>query len=196
MNTTILMILATGSLLAQATVSRDAIWADSVKRGPMVRAIRGLGTIANPTTAELRIAETQMAELNLGQAVDVDTRVGGILKGEVARIDPAVQNGTVLVAVKLDQPTTVPSETRVDGTIELERLNDVVYVGRPVFGSQNSETTLFKIDADNAHATKVRVRFGRSSVNTIEVVEGLKVGDRVILSDMKAYEQYDRVALK
>jgi HlyD family secretion protein len=196
MNKIILITLAVGSLFAQPTVSRDAVWVDSVKRGTMIRSVRGLGTIADGTTVELKIAETQMAEVKPGQAVDVDTRVAGLLKGRVTRVDTTAINGTVTVAVGLDQPTSVATGTSVDGAIQLDRLNDVMYVGRPVFAKLNSEATIFKIDADNAHATKVPVRFGRVSVNTVEVVEGIKVGDRVILSDMKAYDQYDRITLR
>jgi HlyD family secretion protein len=162
----------------------------------MIRAVRGLGTIADRTTVELKVAETQMTEVKPGQAVNVDTRVEGVLKGRVTRVDAAVMNGTATVAVGLEQPTSVAPGTSVDGAIELDRLNDVVYVGRPVFAQLNSNVMLFKIDADNAQATKVRVRFGRVSVNTIEVVEGIKVGDRVIVSDMKAYDQYDRITLR
>jgi HlyD family secretion protein len=193
---TILIAFGAGSSFAQdTTVNRDTIWFESVKREPMVRSVRGLGTVANRTTVELKLPEGQISEVRAGQAVTVDPQEAPSAKGRVTRVDPAV-NGMATVAVGLLQDTSAAPGTSVDGTIELERLNDAVYVGRPIFGKPNSEGTLFKVDADGLHATKVRVRFGRPSVNMLEVLEGLQVGDRVILSDMGAYEQYDRVTLK
>jgi HlyD family secretion protein len=117
--------------------------------------------------------------------------------GRVSRIDPAVQNGTVTVDVRLEGklPDGARPDLSVDGTVELERLNDVVYVGRPVFGQPNSVITLFRLEPDNREATRVQVKLGRSSVNTIEVVEGLRVGDQVILSDMSAQDAHNRIRL-
>jgi HlyD family secretion protein len=146
--------------------------------------------------AELKIAETQAKDIQLNQKASIDTR-NGIIPGHVVRIDPNVVNGTRTVDVKLDGPLppgAVP-DLSVDGTVEIERLADVVYVGRPVFAQPNSSATLFKIDPDGKGASRVTVKFGRSSVNLIEVVEGLKVGDRVILSDMSAQDQNDRIRL-
>lgn len=146
--------------------------------------------------AELKIAETQAKDVTLGQDAQIDTR-NGIIPGKVSRIDPAVINGTRTVDVRLIgalPPGAVP-DLSVDGTIELENLSDVVYVGRPVFGQPNSTTSLFKIDPDGKGASRVQVKLGRSSVNTIEVLDGLKVGDRVILSDMSAWDGHDRIRL-
>ncbi len=146
--------------------------------------------------AELKIPETQAKDVALGQKAEVDTR-NGIIQGKVSRIDPAAVNGTVTVDVKLEGelPQGARPDLSVDGTIEIEKLNDVLYVGRPTFGQPNSTVTLFKVDPDGKGATRVQVKLGRSSVNTIEILEGLRVGDTVILSDMSAYDAYDRIRL-
>ena len=147
--------------------------------------------------AQLKIAETQAKDIQLGQKAEIDTR-NGIVEGRVARIDPSVQNGTRTVDVTLTGalPKGAVPDLSVDGTIELERLNDVLFMGRPAFGQDQSLVGLFKIGADGATAERVQVKLGRSSVNTIEVLSGLKVGDQVILSDMSAYDAYDRIRLK
>ncbi len=113
------------------------------------------------------------------------------------RKDPSVQNGTVTVDVKLEGelPSGAVPDLSVDGTIELERLNDVMFVGRPVFGQPNSLVTLFKVDLDGKEAQRVQVKLGRTSVNTIEILEGLRVGDQVILSDMSAQDAHNRIRL-
>jgi multidrug efflux pump subunit AcrA (membrane-fusion protein) len=120
-----------------------------------------------------------------------------VIPGRVSRIDPAVREGTVTVDVKLEGslPQGARPDLSVDGTIELEHLADIVYVGRPAFGQPNSAVTLFRTDADGKGATRVHVKLGRASVNTIEVVEGLRPGDQVILSDMSAWDAQDRVRL-
>jgi HlyD family secretion protein len=157
-----------------------------------------LAKVADPTRlkAELKIAETQMKDIALNLPAEIDTR-NGIVPGHVVRMDPAAQNGTVTVDVMLDGP--LPSGSRpelsVDGTIELARLKEVVYVGRPVFGQPNSTVGLFRVDPDGKGATRVNVKFGRASVNTIEVLGGLRVGDRVILSDMSQWDSQPRVRL-
>jgi HlyD family secretion protein len=147
--------------------------------------------------AALQIQETQAKDVMIGQPVEIDTR-NGVVKGKVARIDPSVINGTRTVdATILDAlpPGAVP-DLSVEGTIELERLKDVMYVGRPVFGQAQSVVTLFRIGLDGRMATRTQVKFGRTSVNTIEVLEGLKVGDQVLLSDMSQYDGQDRIELK
>ncbi len=146
--------------------------------------------------AELKIAETQAKDIVLGQDAQIDTR-NGIIPGKVSRIDPAVINGTRTVDARLigALPSGAVPDLSVDGTIELENLSDVVYMGRPVFGQPNSTITIFKIDPDGKGASRVPVKLGRTSVNTIEVVDGLKVGDRVILSDMSAMDGHDRIRL-
>jgi HlyD family secretion protein len=175
-----------------------------VEEGLKVLAGAPLGKVAQPRhlKAELKIAETQVKDIVIGQPADIDTRLAGggsngHIEGHVSRIDPSILNGTVTVDVALngDLPPGAKPDLSVDGTIQLEKLDDVVYVGRPVFGQQDQTATLFKIDAEGKYATKVKVTFGRSSVNTIEVKDGLKVGDRVILSDMSAYDNYDRIKL-
>ena len=146
--------------------------------------------------AELKIAETQAKDIALGQDAQVDTR-NGIIPGKVSRLDPAVINGTRVVDVRLigALPAGAVPDLSVDGTVELENLSDVVYVGRPVFGQPNSTVSLFKVDPDGKGAARIPVKLGRSSVNTIEVLDGLKVGDKVILSDMSAWDVHDRIRL-
>jgi len=157
-----------------------------------------LAKIAQPKKlkATLKIPETQVKDVAIGQTASIDTR-NGIIPGHVSRIDPAAVNGTVDVDVSLEGP--LPPGARpdlsVDGTITLERLADVVYVGRPVVGQPGAKVTLFKLDADGKEAQRVPVALGRSSVNNIEVVDGLKVGDQVILSDMSAQDAYNRIRL-
>jgi HlyD family secretion protein len=157
-----------------------------------------LAKVAQPwkLKAVLQIAETQAKDIALGQIAEIDTR-NGVIPGKVIRIDPAVLNGTRTVDVKLEGelPAGAVPDLSVDGTIELERLNDVLYVGRPVFGQPNSLVTLFKLDGEGKEALRTQVKLGRSSVNTIEILEGLKVGDNVILSDMSAQDQHNRIRL-
>lgn len=157
-----------------------------------------LAKVAQPwkLKADLKIAETQAKDIQLGQVASIDTR-NGVIPGKVSRIDPAVINGTRTVDVKLegDLPPGAVPDLSVDGTIELERLDNVVYVGRPVFGQANSLVSLFRYDPETREANRVQVKLGRSSVNTIEIVDGLKVGDQVILSDMSAYDNQNRIRL-
>jgi HlyD family secretion protein len=146
--------------------------------------------------AELQIAETQAKDILLGQKASIDTR-NGIIPAHVVRIDPNVINGTRTVDCKLDGPLpsgAVP-DLSVDGTVEIQRLPDVVYIGRPVFGQPDSSVSIFKLDPDGKGASRVTVKLGRGSVNTIEVLDGLKVGDQVILSDMSAQDQNPRIRL-
>ena len=170
-----------------------------VEVGQQVAPGTNLARVANPSRlkAEIKIAETQAKDIQLGQKAEIDTR-NGIVEGRVARIDPSVQNGTRTVDVTLTGalPKGAVPDLSVDGTIELERLNDVLFMGRPAFGQDQSVVGLFKISADGINAERVQVKLGRSSVNTIEVLSGLKVGDQVILSDMSAYDAYDRIRLK
>lgn len=170
-----------------------------LEEGQQVQPGAILAKVAQPwrLKAELKIQETQAKDIMLGQKAEIDTR-NGVIPGRVSRIDPAVLNGTRTVDVKLEgalPPGAVP-DLNVDGVIELERLNDVLFVGRPVFGQQDSQITLFKVDSDGKGAQRVQVKLGRASVNTIEILEGLKVGDTVILSDMSAYDNTDRIRLQ
>jgi HlyD family secretion protein len=158
-----------------------------------------LARVAQPShlKAQLKIAETQAKDISIGQKASVDTH-NGIIAGHVIRIDPAVQNGTVTVDVGLDGtlPPGARPDLSVEGTVEIERLADILYVGRPVHGEANSTVGLFKVVDDGKEAARVQVQLGRSSVNTVEIVKGLEVGDKVILSDMSAWDNYDRVQLK
>jgi HlyD family secretion protein len=158
-----------------------------------------LARVADPKKlkAEIKIAETQAKDVAIGEKASIDTR-NGIVSGHVSRIDPSVVNGTVTVDVAIDQPLPpgARADLSVDGTIEIENLKDVLYVGRPVHGQSDSTVGIFKLDEDGSDATRVNVKLGRASVNTIEVVQGLKVGDKVILSDMSAWDNYDRIRLK
>jgi multidrug efflux pump subunit AcrA (membrane-fusion protein) len=158
-----------------------------------------LARVAQPShlKAQLKIAETQAKDISIGQKASVDTH-NGIIAGHVTRIDPAVQNGTVTVDVGLEGtlPPGARPDLSVEGTVEIERLSDILFVGRPVHGEANSTVGLFKVVDDGKEAARVQVQLGRSSVNTVEILKGLEVGDKVILSDMSAWDNYDRVQLK
>ncbi len=178
----------------------DGVLADlPLEDGQWVMPGMNLARVVQPgrLKAELRIPETQARDVAVGQVALIDTR-SDTIQGRVMRIDPAVQNGTVQVDVRLEGP--LPKEARsdlsVDGTVEIERLTDVLYVGRPAFGQANSIVGLFKVVEDGKAAVRVTVRLGRSSVNTIEIIDGLLEGEQVILSDMSAYDNHDRVRLK
>ena len=158
-----------------------------------------LARVADPKKlkAEIKIAETQAKDVTPGQIAAIDTR-NGVVNGHVSRIDPSVVNGTVTVDVTIDGPLPLGArpDLSVDGTVTLENLKDVLFVGRPVHGQPDSTIGIFKIIDDGSEAVRVNVKLGRSSVNTIEIVQGLKVGDKVILSDMSAWDNFDRIRLK
>jgi len=170
-----------------------------VEVGQRVTAGTNVARVADPTRlkAQIRIAETQAKDVQIGQKAEVDTR-NGVVEGRVSRVDPSVVNGTVTVDVIFSGP--LPAGARadltVDGTIELERMADVIYVGRPAFGQELSTVGLFKLVDNGQDAVRVQVKLGRSSVNTIEIQGGLQPGDQVILSDMSAWDRYDRISLK
>jgi HlyD family secretion protein len=170
----------------------------TLQAGQRVTPSATLAKIVQPTKlkAEIKIAETQAKDILIGQAASVDTR-NGIIPGHVTRVDPAVQNGTVTVDVQLEGP--LPKGARpdlsVDGTIELERLENVLYVGRPVQGQPESTVGLFRLVEGGKYAVRVPVKLGRSSVSTIEILQGLEVGDQVILSDMSTWDSHERVRL-
>jgi len=157
-----------------------------------------LAKVAQPTRlkAELKIPETQAKDVQVGLLASIDTR-NGIISGHVMRVDPAVQNGTVTVDVKLEGalPKGARPDLSVEGTIEIENLKDVIYVGRPAFGQPNSTVGIFKLDEEGSGAARVQVKLGRSSVNTVEILEGLKPGDRVVLSDMSTWDAFNRIRL-
>jgi HlyD family secretion protein len=170
-----------------------------IQVGAQVNPGTNLARVANPgrLMAEIKIAETQARDIQIGQRAEVDTR-NGVIPGRVIRIDPSVQNGTRTVDVSLegDLPRGAVPDLSVDGTIVLERLENVLYVGRPAFGQDQSVVSLFKKDADGVGASRVQVKLGKSSVNTVEILEGLDAGDKVILSDMSAWDAFDRVRLR
>jgi HlyD family secretion protein len=169
-----------------------------VEVGAQVGPGTNLARVADPKVlkAELRIAETQTKDIRVGQVAEVDTR-NGVVKGKVARIDPRSEGGTVGVDVTLEGelPGGARPDLSIDGTIELERLPDVVFMGAPAFGQENSTVTLFKLTADGSEADRVTVKLGRRSVNQVEIIEGLKPGDQVILSDTSAQDGFDRIRL-
>lgn len=184
------------------SVERSSIWLDTVKKGPMVRQVRGLGTLVRAEdsaslVARVMLPEIMAAEVQLNQNAVVDTRKG-LVKGHVSRISPSPSNGTRSVDVALDGdlPAGAGADLQVDGTIEIEKLENVVYIGRPVHGAENSSTSLFKIVNDGKEATRVNVKLGRASVHTVEVLDGLRVGDQVIISDMSSWESVDRIHIK
>ena len=170
-----------------------------VEVGQRVTPGANLARVADPKRlkAEIKIAETQARDVAIGQKATVDTR-NGVVKGHISRIDPSVQNGTVTVDVAIDDalPQGARPDLSVDGTIELENLKDVLYVGRPVRGQPDTTIELFKIVDDGSEAVRVSVRVGRSSVNAIEILQGLKAGDKVILSDMSAWDAFDRIRFR
>jgi multidrug efflux pump subunit AcrA (membrane-fusion protein) len=150
----------------------------------------------NHLMATLKVAETQARDVQIGQPAVVDTH-NGTVAGAVMRVDPGVQNGTVTVDIKLtgELPKGARPDLSVDGTIDLERLEDVIYVGRPAFGQENSTISLFRLDPDGKGAVRVPVKVGRASVNSIQVIEGLRETDTVILSDMSRWDNTDRIRL-
>ena len=170
-----------------------------LEHGQWVVSGQVLATVAQPgrLKAMLRVPETQARDVVVGQPVEIDTR-NGIAKGHVTRTDPSVQNATVAVEVGLDGalPRGARPDLSVDGTIEIERLPDVLHVGRPAYGQGESTVGLFKLDPDGKYASRVPVKLGRTSVNAIQILQGLAVGDRVIISDMSQWDNVERVKLR
>jgi HlyD family secretion protein len=170
-----------------------------VEIGQRVTPGTNLARVAQPDKlkAVVRVAETQVKDVTIGQPASVDTR-NGIVEGKVTRIDPSVQNGTVAVDIALTGP--LPKGARpdltVDGTIELERLSDVLYVGRPAQGQAESLVSLFKVQEGTNEAIRTKVKLGKNSVTTVEILEGLKQGDQVVLSDTSAWDAFDRIKVK
>jgi HlyD family secretion protein len=171
----------------------------SVQVGQQVTPGFNIARVADPASlkAELKIAETQIKDVKLGQPVAVDTR-NGIIQGEVQRIDPAAREGTFVVDVALtgELPASARPDLSVDGTIELERLTNVLYVSRPAFGQGQQTVGLFKLSPDGQEAVRTQVMLGRSSVSTIEIINGLKEGDQVIISDTSAMDNFERIRVR
>lgn len=178
---------------------QDGVLQESaLKPGQFVTTGTMLAKVVDPTKlkAELKIPETQAKDLGLNQPAQIDTH-NGIISGTVMRIDPAAVNGTVTVDVSLEG--TAPGmrpDLSVDGTIDLERMANVLYVERPAFGQEHSTVGMFKVEGDGVHADRVQVKFGRSSPTVIEIVDGLREGDQVILSDMSRVDNFDRIKLE
>jgi HlyD family secretion protein len=171
----------------------------TLKIGQFVTPGTTLAKVVQPQRlkAELKIAETQAKDIQLGQPASVDTH-NGVIPGHVVRIDPSVVNGTVTVDVALDAalPQGARPDLSVDGTIDLEKMQNVLYVGRPAFGQEQSTVGMFRLEPDGNNAVRAQVKLGRSSVNTVEILQGLKEGDQVILSDMSRWDNTDRVRLE
>jgi HlyD family secretion protein len=171
----------------------------SVQVGQQVTPGLNIARVADPASlkAELRVAETQITDVRIGQPVKVDTR-NGIIQGQVSRIDPAAREGTFTIDASLIGP--LPSSARpdlsVDGTIELERLVDALNMGRPAFGQGQQTVGIFVLTPDGSEAVRTQVKLGRTSVSTVEIVSGLKEGDKVILSDTSALDGYDRIRIR
>jgi multidrug efflux pump subunit AcrA (membrane-fusion protein) len=173
----------------------------TVEVGQQITPGTNIARVADPSSlkAALQIPETQIKDITIGQPAAIDTRSGGaVVRGSVQRIDPAARNGTVTVDVRLMEalPQGSRPDLSVDGTIELERLDNVLYVGRPATGGGAQATvTLFRVEPDGHTATRIPVKLGRTSVNTVEVVDGLREGDTVILSDTSQWDGVDRLRL-
>ncbi len=169
-----------------------------VQIGQRVKVGDNLARVADPTKlkAQVKIAETQAKDIQINQQAVIDTR-NGTAKGHVTRVDPAVEQGTVTVDVAFDEalPKGARPDLSVDGTIELERLDNVVYVGRPAFGQENNTVGMFKLVGSSSEAVRTPVKLGKSSVNTIEILDGLQPGDQVILSDTSAWDAHERIRL-
>jgi hypothetical protein len=181
------------------TVDLSTVWTDTVKRGPMIRQVRGLGTIVRAEDSGNLIARISLPEfltkdVRANQNAAVSTRTGTV-KGYVLRVSPTASADTRSVDVALDASRAIgfSAGLQIDATIDIEKLDNVLYVGRPVHASANSTVSLFKLAKDGAEAERVNVKLGRSSVNAIEVLDGLKEGDKIILSDMSSYDNANRI---
>ncbi len=180
------------------TVNYSTIWTDTVKRGPMLRQVRGLGKLVSAGDSTL-VAKVTMpvymtVDVRPNQSAAVDTRMG-VVKGHVVNISPSGDNCSIDVALDSALPERATVGLTVDATIDIEKLENVLYVGRPVHGEANTTIGLFKISKGGLEAQRVNIKLGRSSVNTIEVLDGLQAGDKIILSDMSEYDNVERISL-
>ena len=194
----IFAVRATAQQESIPTVSLESLWTDTVRRGDMLVEVRGLGKLVSPNVAELKVAETHANNVRLGQAVKLDYRGPGLLDGQVSAIAPQAVNGTVTVTVATGglPPTAGRPPIVVDGAIKIRTLPSVIMVARPVFGRPDSTVSLFRIEPDGGQAVRVKVTLGQASVNTIEILGGLMPGDKVIVSDMSAYDHVSRINVK
>jgi beta-lactamase regulating signal transducer with metallopeptidase domain len=185
----------------EPTVDQSTIWVDSTKKGPMLRQVRGMGTLVRAEGSTNLVARVTLpafmtVDVRPNQNASIGTRKGPLANGHVSSVSPSPSNDTRGVDIALDGvPEGVNAGVEIDATIDIERLENVLYVGRPVHATANSTVSLFKIVDEGKEAVRVKVKLGRSSVNTIEVLDGLQVGDKVILSDMSSYENADRIHL-
>ena len=170
-----------------------------VQEGQQVTPGLNIARIADPASlkAELKIAETQIKDVRVGQIAKVDTR-NGVIEGQVSRIDPAAREGTFTVDVSFtgELPSSARPDLSVDGTIELERLRNVLYVGRPAFGQGQQTVGMFRLGPDGQEAKRVSVNLGRTSVSTVEIVDGLREGDQVIISDTSTMDKYETIRVR
>jgi hypothetical protein len=184
---------------SQTVVGLDSVWLDSVKQGDMKLKVIGLGQLTSDHTAALKVSETQMRDVRLGEpAVIAFPHRKETVSGKVAVVHPEAANGKMTVDVVLDGalPSGINLQESLDGTILVGELTNAVYVGRPVFGQSNSKSTIFKLEPDGHSAKRVAVQFGATSVNLIEVKSGLQPGDKVILSDMSKCDGVGAIVLR
>jgi beta-lactamase regulating signal transducer with metallopeptidase domain len=185
----------------EPTVDQSTIWVDSTKKGPMLRQVRGMGTLVRAEGSTNLVARVTLpafmtVEVRPNQNASIGTRKGPLANGHVSSISPSTSGDTRTVEIALDAvPEGARAGLEVDGTIDIEKIDSVLQVARPVHATANSTVSLFKIVSEGKEAVRVKVKLGRSSVNTIEVLDGLQVGDKVILSDMSSYENVDRIRL-
>jgi len=204
----VLMLLAIGGVAMRGaqyqppaqppTVERDSIWLDTVKQGDMNISVRALGVLTSPHAAELRVAAPQVKEVQPGQLVTIQFQGRETVAGTVTRVRPGAANAVVTVDVQItdDLPQGIALQTPIDGSVAIRGISNVLHLGRPIFGQPNGEDTLFKIEPDGQSAIPVKVQYGAMSVNQIQIKSGLQPGDKVILSDMSAYNKAGRIVLK
>jgi beta-lactamase regulating signal transducer with metallopeptidase domain len=180
----------------EPVVRRDSIWMDTVKFGDLPIMYRALGSIVSANKAELKVPDFLASLAQLGQSASIDTHHGIIIAGTVAHIDPYSSGGTVTVTIELQASVPEFTGSQADGVVRVKTLHDVVFVGRPVHGEPNTSGTLFRLNPDGTHATQVKVRFGAVSVNSVQILEGLQTGDRIILSDTSQYAGNSRIRLE
>ncbi len=180
----------------EAVVNRNEVWIGTVKHGDLRRSVRALGTMVNATTAELHVVASLASEVKSGQSASIQPRPGVNIGGTVVHIASAASGGTVAVGIKLEKPAPEFTGANIDGTVQIGVLKDVTYVERPIFAPPGSLVSVFRLEPDGSHATRAEVRFGAASVDSIQVLDGLQTGDRVIVSDMSKYDGYHRIRLQ